>query len=163
MQQELARLMKEGMRRLASGVAVISTQNEQGQRFAMTASSVTSVSDAPPSLLVCVHHTAGICSQLVPESVFAVNILGQHQIDVSVQCSVAAKGDERFELGAWRSEHGAPVLDGCEVVFINTVQAVYAYGTHNIVIGDIKAVQLGSAPTVDPLVYLDGAYRRIAQ
>ena len=44
------------MRFLASSVSVISAKDSSGSLFAMTASSVTSLTMDPPSILVCVNN-----------------------------------------------------------------------------------------------------------
>ena len=48
------------MRFLASSVSVISTKDHSGNLYAMTASSVTSLTIDPPSVLVCVNNEASI-------------------------------------------------------------------------------------------------------
>ncbi len=126
----------------------------------MTASSVTSVSDAPPSLLVCINQSAQICAELVRGQVFAVNVLNQKQQDVSMQCSGVVKGEGRFSVGDWHDQYGAPLLQGAEVNFVCVVDAVLAYGTHHVVVGKLSEVLVSSEP-LDPLVYLDGAYRKV--
>ena len=74
---ELGMAMKMGMRRLASGVSVLSTRSDDGERHAMTVSSVTSVSDNPASLLVCVNKQVALEGHLsTPGTPFAINILG---------------------------------------------------------------------------------------
>ena len=48
------------MRHLAASVSIISAKDSGGKPYAMTASSVTSLSMEPPSILVCVNKSAGI-------------------------------------------------------------------------------------------------------
>ena len=55
----------QAFRRLTAGVSVISAGNKSN-RYAMTASSVTSVSMQPPSLLVCINQDADIVDDTVP-------------------------------------------------------------------------------------------------
>lgn len=153
--------MKRGMRRLPSGVSVISAKNDNGERFAMTASSVTSVSDAPASLLVCVNCDASLCDVLLQGAIFAVNVLGHNQQAVSIHCSVGAKGEARFEVGEWSEDEGTPILADAEAAFICKVDKVVRYGTHHIVIGLIEHV-LVSTDDPDPLVYHNGVYRHLA-
>lgn len=159
MTQDLAQAMKDGMRRLASSVSVISTRAEDGSKYAMTASSVTSVSDNPPSLLVCVNQSTRIAPVLSVGRRFAVNILGQLHQELSVICSTGEQGEQRFASDHWQTAPDQiPMLADAEAVFECEVDLVQAYGTHNIVVGRILAVRvLGDGP--DPLIYLDGSYR----
>lgn len=160
MQHNLVDAMKEGMRRLPSAVSVISVQNANQERFAMTVSSVTSVSDAPASLLVCVNQSAQICRELIQGQSFVVNVLTQAQQDVSIQCSIGAKGAARFAVGHWSYSSSAPLLLDAEVNFICTVDAILAYGTHHIVVGKITDVRIAKSD-LDPLLYVNGGYQKI--
>lgn len=160
----LAVSMKLGMRRLASGVCVLSTTLPGNQRFAMTVSSVTSVSDSPASLLVCINqlvsqqgHLATIGSQ------FAVNVLSTDHQDVSNICAGREPNRNRFEVGHWENDDtGLPVLSDAQVVFICQTDQVTTYGTHKIIIGVIHKVIL-SGSEVDPLLYADCSYGGFAR
>lgn len=151
--------MKLGMRRLASGVCVLSTTLADSQRFAMTVSSVTSVSDSPASLLVCINqlvsqqgHLATIGCQ------FAVNVLATQHQDVSNICAGRDPNRNRFEVGQWEDDDtGVPVLADAQAVFICQTDQVTTYGTHKIIIGVIHKVILNGSE-VDPLLYADGSY-----
>ena len=151
--------MRDGMRRLASGVSVLSTRDSDGRRYAMTASSVTSVSDNPASLLVCINQATSIHQALQCGGPFCVNLLSRDQEAVSVRCASGDQGESRFEVGQWQDEPGSgvPYLLGAQAVFTCTQDQRYAYGTHDIVIGRITSVLVSDGP-VDPLIYLDGRY-----
>ncbi|TQV78022.1 flavin reductase family protein [Exilibacterium tricleocarpae] len=158
-QLQMGEAMKDGMRRLASGVSVLSTRDGEGNRYAMTASSVTSLSDDPPSLLVCVNQATSIHQALECGGPFCVNLLSRDQQDVSVRCATGDQGETRFEVGHWEVEAGnnLPYLQGAQAVFICRQDQCYAYGTHNILIGRIESVMVSDGP-VDPLIYLNGRY-----
>jgi flavin reductase (NADH) len=160
---ELGESLRLGMRRLASGVCIVSTKAD-GRRFAMTASSVTSLSDSPASLLVCVNASAAIQPFLVKGHPFTVNILGADQEEISNSCARPSSGEERFNVGEWSpvDETDVPFLKQAQAVFFCEVDNDnYQYGTHNIVIGRVTHVIVSEAAT-SPLVYLNGKYQRIA-
>lgn len=156
---ELGAAMKMGMRRLASGVSVLSARDEHGDRFAMTVSSVTSVSDRPPSLLVCVNKQVALQGHVSTlGSHFAINILGRDQKEISNACAGMKGVADRFSLGDWRQhEDSTPYLGDAQAVFFCTSDKVVSYGTHHIVIGRIYNVEMGTL-ALDPLIYLDGGY-----
>ncbi len=161
MSKDLGLAMKMGMRRLVSGVSILTTQSSSGSDYAMTVSSVTSVSDAPPSLLVCVHQSTRIAPIVTVGAYFAINILKQAHSPVSTVCSTGDQGEHRFEFGQWVRQPGAaPHLVDAEAVFNCQVDAVYPYGTHNIVIGKIQEVLLSTGEP-EPLAYLNGHYVRV--
>src|SRR5690625_6815798 len=156
---ELGAAMKMGMRRLASGVSVLSARDEHGDRFAMTVSSVTSVSDRPPSLLVCVNKQVALQGHVSTlGSHFAINILGRDQQEISNACAGMKGGADRFCLGDWRQhEDSTPYLRDAEAVFFCTSDMVDSYGTHHTALGRIYNVEMGTLALV-PLIYLDGGY-----
>ncbi|MFT6102797.1 MAG: flavin reductase (NADH) [Granulosicoccus sp.] len=153
--------LRLGMRRLAAGVCVISTQVD-GQRYAMTASSVTSVSDEPASLLVCVNKDASMYTLLTMGQPFVVNVLSQSQQAISNICAARDTGDGRFACGDWQQDgNDLPYLADAQVNFFCRVDNDdYQYGTHQIVIGRLDKA-LTTAAEVSPLVYVDGRYAAI--
>lgn len=159
MSDELALQMRLGMRRLASGVSVITAKDDEDKRFAMTASSVTSVSDSPPSLLVCIHKETRVGGAIAKTGLFGINVLSRKQRDVSVTCATPEVETSRFDCGEWQVDphSGLSFLTDAQAVFFCEIAEIVPYGTHRIFIGNIKKVLLHGE--VDPLVYYDGNYR----
>ncbi len=159
----LAALMKQGMRRLASGVCVLSTSLGDSERFAMTVSSVTSVSDSPASLLVCINQAVSQQAHLSsPEARFAINVLSVSHQDVSNICAGRDPTRNRFDIGQWvEEESGLPVLADAQAVFICKTDKVMTYGTHKIVVAAISSVIINGAE-VEPLLYANGSYGAFA-
>lgn len=158
----LAENFRSGMRRLASGIAVISSQ-KNGVRYAMTVSSVTSLTDNPASLLICINENAAMYPVLDKGKTFAVNLLGNHQQAVSNLCAKKDCGESRFSEGQWlqHPQLGLPYLKDSEAVFFCKVDNdLIKYGSHRVVFGRITEINLSDSP-VDPLIYLDGAYKEI--
>jgi flavin reductase (DIM6/NTAB) family NADH-FMN oxidoreductase RutF len=160
---ELAEAMKEGMRRLASGVSVVSACADQGMRTAMTATSVTSVSDTPASLLVCINRETSMHNILAKGGEFAVNLLHHEQMNISNHCAMGDQGEQRFSLGQWQTygEQNIPYLADSLVAFICRQAKTVTFGTHEIVIGEILQVMIDDSEKIDPLLYLNGGYHRI--
>lgn len=72
-------LFLAGMRKVAGAVSVITTTGNDGARRGLTATSVCSLSAAPPSLIACVNRKTWV-AQFVPDSgVFAINVLSHAQ------------------------------------------------------------------------------------
>ena len=155
----LAVSMKLGMRRLASGVCVLSTSLGGDERFAMTVSSVTSVSDSPASLLVCINQAVSQQAHLSsPDAGFAINVLAVEHQDVSNICAGRDPSRNRFEVGQWgRDESGLPILLDSPAVFICKTDKVITYGTHKIIVAAINHVIINGA-RVEPLLYANGGY-----
>ncbi len=157
----IAAAMRQGMRRLAAGVSVITLTGRDAQLYAMTVTSVTSVSDSPPSLLVCINQATRLHEQLQEGRKFAINVLAEKHKAVSVACSTGEQSQARFDVGEWQLlEDLPPTLVDSEAVFVCSIQKLFPYGTHTIVVGDIDAVNIPTAAP-SPLVYLNGGYARI--
>lgn len=161
MSDDLAAALRQGMRRVPAGVSVLTSFDESGEPFAMTVSSMTSVSDDPPSMLVCVNISSRISSVLKKGRPFAINVLGQQHVDVSVACSSGEQSEVRFKIGQWLTQkQSAPVLVDAEAVFVCEVDELLEYGTHNIVVGKLRSTDVADAD-LDPLIYIDGSYRQL--
>lgn len=152
--------LRAGMRRLAASVCVITAVDNSGQRHAMTATSVASVSDAPASLLACINGQSSLHNILAVGGRFAVNVLSAHQADISVLCANGQAGENRFTLGDWDSAHGLPWLRDAQAVFFCDGAAQMTHGTHLIVVGNVHEVRVQPEP-VNPLLYADGQYRQL--
>jgi flavin reductase (DIM6/NTAB) family NADH-FMN oxidoreductase RutF len=146
---------KKAMRRLASTVTIISTADVNGNRYGMTATAVNSLSMDPPSLLICVNHSATIHAPLLGRQKFCVNVLTTEHEDLVSAFSGRLKGDERFSVGSWRNEdQGMPYLEGAQCNLFCDIQSVVPFGTHSIVIGRVTAVRVEEG--IKPLIFADG-------
>lgn len=159
MNGDLATGLKMAMRGFAQSVVIITTVDKDGVRYAMPATAVTPLSMEPPSMLICVNRTASAYATLERGADFCLNILGADQAEVG-KCNAVNKGEDRFGVGDWQAdENGLPYLVGAQAVIACQSRQAIAYGSHDIFIGDVQSVTLSG--TVDPLVYLDGAYRTV--
>lgn len=148
--------LKGAMRRLASGVAIVTAQGEDAP-VGMAATSITSLTMEPPAVLVCVNRTASIHAHLSAGCPISINLLSRDQRDVSAAFGGAVARELRFGVGLWGTDgHGLPILRGAQANLSCTVDQLIAYGTHSIVIARVDAVRLGGA--VAPLIFQDGAY-----
>ena len=155
--QLLAEQMRQGMRYLASGVCVMATEDASGARAAMTVSSVSSVSDSPPSLLVCVNTATRMSELIEPATRFSVSVLSVEHQALALVCASSHLADSRFEGDDWSAVNGMPFVKNAPSVFFCRLQKIVLYGTHKVCIADIEQVNvLPSRPPV--LTYLNGSF-----
>ena len=159
-QKTLADAMREGMRQWASGVSIISARDDQGEPQAMTASSLTSISDNPASLLVCVNQNARMAAVLQQGQRFCANVLAAEHESLSNLCASPDAHEKRFESDEWLLE-GTPRITSALSTFECEVDKVVTYGTHEVVIGKIIAVFTRDNEG-SPLCYWNGGYRQLA-
>ena len=100
---DLKKTFLASMRAVTSTVNVISASHE-GERHAMTATSVTSLSLDPPSMLVCVNKDASIHKILSEGSHFSINILSSSQRELAEVCSNSDEGESRFVNESWEDQ-----------------------------------------------------------
>ncbi len=153
---------RSGMRELAGGVSVI-TVGEGEDRTGFTATSVTSLSVDPPSLLVCVNRGASAWPALDRHGAFAVNLLRAEHTAIAERFSGRGglKGAARYADASWtRLATGAPILEDALAAFDCEVEETIERHSHAIVIGKVMEVHL--AQDADALVYWRGAYEGLA-
>jgi len=143
------------MRFLAASVSVISTKDQSDNLFAMTASSVTSLTIDPPSVLVCVNSEASIHDVLIPGADLCINILQKNQQEISNLCSSKQLESQRFENNFWDTSH-TPFIQNAQSNIFCKVDETIAYHTHKIVIASVESSQ--SIDTFNTLMYADGGY-----
>lgn len=146
------------MGRFATGITVVTCRDGDGHLHGMTANSLTSVSLAPPLLLICVDHRASMRAPLLATGSFSVNVLEQHQEALSRR--FAGKHDDRFDgIGYTSGALGHPLLDGALAQAECVVDRVVEAGDHSIVIARVTA---GSSAEGRPLLYFRGGYATLA-
>lgn len=159
MQMELQDVFRQSMRRLATTVSVI-TCAQDGRRFGVTATAVTSLCAEPASLLVCLNASASITEPLLRGSLFCVNILKAHQAEISTMFGGKAKGEDRFSFGDWiYNDDGIPFLVDAQAHLFCRVDGAMPYGTHKIIVGRLEGG--GFASQVSPLLFQNGGYATI--
>ncbi|QIB36362.1 flavin reductase family protein [Ancylobacter pratisalsi] len=133
------------MSRLVAAVHVVTTRTSEG-RTGFTATAVVSVSDSPPTLLVCLNRRNHSAPAFRRAGVFAVNMLAGDQQPVALGFGGRndLAGEQRFAIGHWHEGHlGIPVLAGAVVVFECRLVEARTIATHDVLVGRVEAVTLG--------------------
>jgi flavin reductase (DIM6/NTAB) family NADH-FMN oxidoreductase RutF len=150
-----------GMRRLAAGVAIVTTQHG-GVRAGLTATSVCSLTAEPPRLLACVHHKTDAHDVILAARSFAVNLLGPEQQALAEHFGGrdGCRGPARFGLGHWvAGTTGMPILSDAAAVLECRLAEAMPAGTHSILIGEVEVVR--EDRRAGALVHHDRTYHRL--
>ncbi|MFE3031374.1 flavin reductase family protein [Streptomyces canus] len=162
---DLADGFVRGMRRLASGVCVVTTTTADGKRCGLTATAVSSLSLYPPSLVVGVNLRSRLGEVIREAPAFAVSILGtQHREVAEVFAGRVAgiRGTARFDHGDWRpSTEGVPILGGAPANFVCKVDDIVERTTHLLLIGAVTGVHI-SDEECNPLIYFSQNFSAIS-
>ena len=143
--------------RFASGVTVITTVDAAGHKHGITVSAFSSVSLAPPLILICIDKNTGSHHAFEQNERFAVNILREDQQHFSDH--FAAHRTDKFDgIEHTVNEHGIPVIK--DVLVNLECRRVNAHdtGDHTIYIGEIERAAITDG---NPLVYFHGNYRKL--
>ena len=155
-----ATALRQAMRCLAGGVSVVTAGNG-ADRTGLTATSATSLSIDPPTMLICVNRTASAWPVIRQHRHFAVNILSARQQHVAERFAGRGgiKGLARYEGAVWRElASGASGLEGAIAVVDCAVDEIIERHSHGIIIGAVLSVSLSAGPPADPLVYSHGHF-----
>lgn len=154
---------KQGMRRLAGAVTVVTTG--MGDDVAgLTATAVCSLTAEPPRLLACLNTSGESFELLRRHKRFCVNVIGADDLWIAETFAgmhgPSATG--KFSAGSWAmSGDRSPRLESALVAFECCVHSLTLLSTHCLAIGDVTAVHLGS-PAGNALLYHDGQFARLA-
>ncbi len=145
------------MGRFATGVTVITTRLGD-DTHGMTANALTSVSLDPVLVLICVDKAADTHDILAQAGVFAVNILGSEQEELSRKFA-AKRGEDASKLEGIAhgiAVTGAPIIDGAIAYLDCLTVKQFAGGDHTIFLGEV--VDARETSDGEPLLFYGGRY-----
>ena len=146
---------------LGAAVCLI-TSDGPGGRTGLTASAVCSVTDDPPTLLLCMNRTSRSNDAFKLNRIACINVLSAPHEALSALFSGPAEMEERFAAAAWeRLVTGAPVLPGAAASFDCRIAQVTEVGTHSVFFCEVEAVRVGPVAEA-ALIYLRRAYHHVA-
>ncbi len=154
--ETLSQEFRNSMSRLAAGVTVVAAAHE-GQLHGMAATSTSSVSIDPPTILVCLDKNSRTYQLVEASGKLCVSILTAEQGDVLDV--FAGRRDEdndgdRFSGLQWRmTEHESPLIENSLSWLDCEVEAIFPGGSsHGIVVARVLEVQ-NDNPEARPMVW----------
>jgi flavin reductase (DIM6/NTAB) family NADH-FMN oxidoreductase RutF len=143
-------LFREAMAGLCSGVAVVTARREDGEPCGLVATSVSSFSAEPPSVLISIAHASRCHNALIECRHFGVHLL---RSDQERHARVfAGLGEDKFGEFEWSWDQDVPRLAGALAYLRCRRSALFELYDHSILIGDVTG---GGRDPGEPLVYLD--------
>ncbi|MEM5582295.1 MULTISPECIES: flavin reductase [unclassified Roseibium] len=152
---------REAMSRIAAAVHVVTTDGPGG-RLGATVSAACSVSDNPPSILICLNRDTRIHHAVLKNRCFCLNTLSDDHEEISDVFAGRNSLDmpERFAKGAWTNlATGCPALDSARLSVDCEVYSVTEMGTHSIIVGTVADLRM-----TDPaksLLYVRRGYKSL--
>ncbi|OSJ25727.1 flavin reductase [Bradyrhizobium japonicum] len=150
---------RDAMACLGAAVSVVTTDGSAG-RAGFTASAICSVTDDPPTLLVCINRASSAYASVIGNKAVCVNVLSARHKQLSRLFGGKVPAEERFAAAAWSTlETGAPVLADCAAAFDCRIADIVNVGTHDVLLCRIVALQRSGC--TDNLIYFGRAYHTV--
>jgi flavin reductase len=151
---------RNAMARFGAAVNVVTSDGPAG-RCGFTASAVCSVTDDPPTVLVCMNRSSDNNAAFKRNGVLCVNTLsGSQQALSSLFGGLTHDMATRFASADWTElSTGAPVLEGAIAAFDCRVAQVVEVGTHSVFFCEVEGVVFEDVH--DGLIYFGRDYHRV--
>ncbi|NIZ11969.1 flavin reductase family protein [Phaeobacter sp. HF9A] len=147
---------------LFPGAVTLITTGSGDLRRGITATAVCSVTDSPPTLLVCVNRKTGTCAQILATGRFSVQLLTEEQADLAMAFAGAGglTGLAKFDDASWgEGPTGLPQhLDALASISCKVASST-ENGSHQVFFGQIEHV---TAKEGEALIYAKSRFHRLA-
>lgn len=151
-----AKYFRKAMGKFATGVTVITTQ-VGNDIHGMTANAFMSISLDPMLVTISVDNKAKMLKKIQASGQYAVSILAENQVDLSMHFAGQKKLDREIEFDY---VSGLPVIPGALASVICDVDREIEIGDHTLFIGRVKDIKINEG---DPLTFFTGKYGRNEQ
>ncbi|PAU74087.1 hypothetical protein CK498_24610 [Halomonas salipaludis] len=154
-------LFRAAMARLGAAVNVITTDGIAG-RGGFTATAVCSLSDNPPSILVCMNRGSAQNAIFRTNGALCVNILGEKQRFLADKFAGATREDTaaRFASAQWEAtDTGAPALADSLASIDTWIRQILEVATHDVMVCDVVRIRMNE-PT-SALIYFGRDYHAL--
>lgn len=129
---DLVSEFRGAMRRLASGVGILTANGPSGPT-GMAATSITSLTIDPSTILFCINRTASLHVHLTQGRRPCVNLLAHDQREISMAFSGSIARERRFEVGSWTPDPaGVPQLENAQANISCSIDRLIPYHSHTL-------------------------------
>lgn len=140
----------------ATGVAVVTTLDAQGEKVGITVSSFNSVSLAPPLILWSVGIDSLSYDVFTEAEYFAVHVLRRDHENLCER--FAQSGENKFDgLDCREGLNGVPILPEFVACFECSTEHIYPGGDHKIIVGRVHGFESRDG---DPLIIYHSRFLR---
>jgi flavin reductase len=152
---------KQGMSALPGAVNIVTTESASG-KAGFTATAVCSVSDNPPTLLVCLNRSASVHKAFSDSDSLVINTLDAGQDQLSNLFGGKAAMGERFATAKWETlVTGSPVLADAAVSFDCNITEIKSVATHDVIFCEVVGIK--QKQQAGSLVYFQRGYHHLGK
>lgn len=150
--------LRAAMGHFATGVTVVTAGGHSPH--GSTVNAITSVSLAPPLVLICLREDSLTLAALLAEGHFGVNVLREHQGPIARRFARRGASWDGVSYTAGPVA-GVPLIAGALATLECAVHDVADGGDHRIIVGQVQAVDHPDEH-VSPLLFYRGAFTRLS-
>ncbi len=151
------RSFRDALGSFVTGVTIVTTRDDEGQPFGLTANSFNSVSLDPPMVLWSLSLRSRSLPVFRDADAWAVHVLAADQQEMSDR--FARPGEDKFAgFDLVDGPEGAPLIEGYAARFGCRARFEYEGGDHAIFLGEVVDFERREA---EPLIYHGGRYGRL--
>lgn len=153
---------RQAMAHLAAAVNIVTTEGPHG-KLGITVSAVCSVTDTPPTVLVCVNQRSAAHDVFTNNGIVAVNVLSGEQCELARHFSGMTKVpmEDRFAWDIWDENTSAPTLRDARVALVGRVASTQTQGTHSVFFVEIDSIRVKDE--AEGLVYYGRSFHRVSE
>lgn len=144
MQEQQRLSFRDAMAHLSAAVNIVTTDGEAGC-CGITATAVCSVTDTPPSVMVCINANSAMNPVFQGNGKLCINVLN-HEQEIMARHFAGMTGmamEDRFALSCWScGPLGQPQLKGSLASLEGEISQVQTIGTHLVYLVEIKDITL---------------------
>lgn len=133
---------RAAMANLSAAVNVVTTDGPRG-RAGITVSAVCSVTDTPPTLLVCVNQASYTHDIFAANKRICVNVLAHEHEELAMHFAGATGVPmaERFGWDVWDHDlEGVPILRDAAACLVGRISGLHARGSHSVMFVEVERV-----------------------
>ena len=146
---------RAALSQFATGVTIITTRDQDGSFFGLTASSFNSVSLTPPLVLWSLGQKSRSMPLFAENSHYVINVLAADQAELAER--FASRLDDRFSgVDFSLSQNGLPILGGVSAWFECHNRSRHPEGDHVIFVGEVERCSFERKPA---LLFHDGRFK----
>jgi len=148
---------RAAMARVGASVNII-TSNGPAGKGGFTATAMCSVTDDPPTLLVCMNRRSAQCDLFLQNGVLCVNVLDHAHTDLAgFFAGKITEMQERYNAAEWDSlPSGNLALRDAVVSLDCRISTHHTIGTHHVIFAEVETIRIRAEG--NPLLYLDRGY-----
>ncbi len=154
---------RNAMASMAAAVSVVTTNGTAG-RSGITATAVCSITDTPPTIMVCINRNSKTNATLKENQYLCVNILSAEQLEIAKHFAgmTEVKMNDRFMLHDWKEGfQQIPVLSGALANLQGKISSMSEMGTHTLFFVELNEIEIKE--NGNSLIYFNRSFHEVSR